>query len=632
MAIRPEPRTLGGLPVQIDYTARDYTSIRDELIRHIDSIMPNWTDRSPSDIGVSMLEAMAYLGDILSYNLDRVHNESYLATAQTEQAVSYILRLIGYSLAPPSPATVSIVVSTNLNNVVLPQGFVVSTSDESGETLEYQLKEDVLLPSAGRYAVSYDVSDAIRIYDDPLVITDDRLLFVAGRSITEDLAVSTGEPDQAYITSQGPACMSSDSSSPIRLFIGGVEWEGRTTFVGTESTSSVYVYRFLVDGGILITFGDGVLGAIPTISEIITVTYRINGGEDTNRAGVGTITSFSGVVGVESVYNINQPSGGTDRETLDHARKHGPLSLRAMDRCVTLQDFETMAINTPGGGIRTARAVRGISSIDVNVYVATEGVNPVPSGFWFSNLNSGYGTIGAVGRFLNLKKPIPTRLNVLAPTMVEVYVKANIYVYANVLRSTSEEEVDLALQRLFNSITDEFGQGLPLSAVHQAIENTRGVDYVDIVEMHKIPSIYVINGSQDALNTAIVSIFDLGQRVVAQAYEIIWLSTDEFKLKASKTGVIVDNLGIEQVFNRTETSSVYIYPANTPDNPDQELQFRLNFSFNQDLPNRSNIWGFSVDKFVGNITCEEHEILASPIQGDLRLSPSNINLSFLGGI
>lgn len=631
MAIRPEPKTLGGLPIQIDYTARDYTSIRNELIRHIDSIAPNWTDRSSSDIGVTLLEAMAYLGDILSYNLDRVHNESYLATAQTQQAVSYILRLIGYKMSPPAPATVSIVITTTQNNVLLPKGFAVKTSEDD-EILEYQLTEDVLLANAGRYAVSYDVNDAIRIFNDPAIITDDRLIFVAGRSITEQLAVSTGEADQAYLTSQAPACMSTDSSSPVRLFVGATEWESRTSFVGTEATDTVYVFDFLVDGGILITFGDGVLGAIPAIGEVISITYRINGGEETNRAGVGTITSFTALAGVSSVYNISQPSGGTDRETLDHARKHGPLSLRAMDRCVTLEDFETMAINTPGGGIRSARAIRGRSAIDVDVYVASQGDNPVPSGFWFSDLNNGYGTIGAVGRFLNQKKPIPTRLNILAPTMVEIYVQANIYVYANVLRSTSREEVDLSLQRLFNTITDEFGEGLPLSAVHQAIENTRGVDYVDIIQMYKKPKMRLLNGNQDAFDTAIVSFFDFGRNITAQSYELLWLSVDTFKLKGSETGPILTSSGSEQIFSTTETSSIYIYPTDTTNNPDQELQFKLNFVFNQDLPARGNIWTFSVSSYVGNINCEDHEILASPIGNNLRLNATNIDLNFLGGI
>jgi len=632
MAIRTEPKTLGGLPVQIDYTARDYTSIREELIRHIDSIAPNWTDRSPSDIGVTLLEAMSYMGDILSYNLDRVHNESYLATAQTQQAVSYILRLIGYSMSPPSPSIVSMVITTTQNNVILPEGFTVKTTDEDGELLEYQLTEEVNLAVAGRYAVSYDVNDAIRIYSDPNVITDDRLLFVAGRSITEELAISTGRADQAYLTSQGPACMSSDDSSPVRVFVGSTEWTSKSSFVGTESNDTVYTYRFLVDGLILIQFGDGVLGQIPTIGEIITITYRINGGEETNRAGAGTITSFTPISGISSVYNVNQPSGGTDRETLDHAKKHGPLSLRAMDRCVTLEDFEIMAINTPGGGIRSARAVRGRSSIDVDVYVASEGENPVPSGFWFSEINNGYGTIGAVGRWLDQKKPIPTRLNVLAPTMIEIYIEANIYVYANVLRATAREEVDLALQRLFNSITDNFGEGLPLSAVHQAIENTRGVDYVDIIEMHKTPKMRLLNGDQSAFDTAVVSFFDFGQNITEQEYELIWLGADTFKLKGSKTGYVLNSDGVQKVFTTTETCIVYIYPPNNVNNPDQELQFKINFSFTQDVPSRGNIWTFSVGVYAGNISCEDHEILASPLGLNLRLDPQTINLNFLGGI
>jgi hypothetical protein len=43
------------------------------------------------------------------------------------------------------------------------------------------------------------------------------------------------------------------------------------------------------------------------------------------------------------------------------------------------------------------------------------------------------------------------------------------------------------LQLLFNQITNDFGDGIPLSAILQAIENARGVDYVNASAFYRLP-------------------------------------------------------------------------------------------------------------------------------------------------
>ena len=78
MPLRNQPTSLGGLPIQIDYTTRDFDAIRNEMLTLANKLTPEWTDREPGDIGVTLIESMAYISDILSYQLDRVQNESYI--------------------------------------------------------------------------------------------------------------------------------------------------------------------------------------------------------------------------------------------------------------------------------------------------------------------------------------------------------------------------------------------------------------------------------------------------------------------------------------------------------------------------------------------------------------------------
>lgn len=633
MPLRNPTTSLGGLPIQIDYTARDYEAIRAELFKLARTLTPEWTDREPSDIGVTLIEAMSYVSDILSYQLDRVQNESYLASAQTREAVVNTLRLIGYELSPATPATVAMVIRTNLDDVTLPQGFTVSTEATNQlDALEYQLNEDVQLGVAGLYCVSYEQSKVTRVFGEPSAI-DDRLIFTAGQLVTEGIGVSNGNPDQVFLLPSSPVCLGVEGAESIRISINGDLYEARTSFIGTEPTDNVFTYRFLDTQEVLIKFGDGVNGRVPPVNGVILATYRIEGGEETNRAGVGSITQHDVVPGVVEVYNVNQPSGGSDPEDINTAKKRGPLTLRALDRCITLEDFETMALLTPGRGIRTARAVQGDSPLEVEVYVASQGDNPIPDGRWYQSLQNGYGTIGAVGRWLNSKKPIPTRLSILKPTAVNPYVEATIHVYPNLLRQTVEFDVDQALQVLFNQITEDFGEDIPMSAVIQSIENTRGVDYVNLTAFHRIPRIRFIEGNEDAFDGAVFSITDMSSQMKRQTYHIIWLNNDSYQLQRVGGQRVSDQNGVVETYAAGASYLISSYNDNPEENePSQEYQFNISVSTGLVTPGAGDMWEFSVDNYLGNIEASAHEIVVAPLQNDGRLNSSQFNLTYQGGI
>ena len=633
MPLRNQVTSLGGLPIQIDYTARDYESFLVEMLKVVSQLTPEWTDREPGDIGVTLLESMSYVADILSYQLDRVQNESYLATAQTREAVVNLLRLIGYELAPATPATVGMVIRTTEDNVTLPLGFSVRTEGtEQLDSLQYQLEEEVQLELAGLYCVSYEQAMVTRIFNEGSA-TDDRLVFVAGTKVDEGVGLSDGTADQRFILPSSPVCLGIGGSESIKIFVNGDEYFARESFIGTEPTDFVFVYRFLSTQEVIIQFGDGVNGRIPPAQGAIVASYRINGGEETNRAGVGSIVKFDTVQGVGEVYNVSQPSGGSDPEDISVAKKRGPLSLRALDRCVTLEDFETMAIKTPGRGVRTARAVKGDNPIEVEVYVATEGDNPIPDGRWYESTQNGWGTLGAVGRWLNQKKPVPTILSILAPTAVNPYLEATVHVFPNLLRQTVEFDVDLALQGLINQMTNEFGENIPLSAVIQVIENTRGVDFVNVTGFHRIPTLRFIAGNEDGFVGAGVTISEINSQMVRETYSVEWQNGNSYYLRAKNRGLVKDENGVPKLFASGAPGDVSYFNPNASSNElREEKQFNVLISTGNIAPSFGDFWEFSTDNYLGNIETQPYEIIVSPLRNDGRLNPSQINLTYVGGI
>lgn len=80
----------------IDYLARDYTALRRVMLDRLATLLPDWRDRNPADLLVTLVEAIAYRADELTYYQDAVATEAYLGTARTRVSVRRHARLLDY--------------------------------------------------------------------------------------------------------------------------------------------------------------------------------------------------------------------------------------------------------------------------------------------------------------------------------------------------------------------------------------------------------------------------------------------------------------------------------------------------------------------------------------------------------
>ncbi len=95
--VRPCPPEARTLP-PIDYLAKDYPTLRRLMLDRLSLTVPGWTERSPADVGITLVELLAYAGDQLSYRQDVVAGEAYLATARRRTSVRRHARLVDYRL------------------------------------------------------------------------------------------------------------------------------------------------------------------------------------------------------------------------------------------------------------------------------------------------------------------------------------------------------------------------------------------------------------------------------------------------------------------------------------------------------------------------------------------------------
>jgi hypothetical protein len=82
----------------INYLAKDYASFRQLILDRLAVTMPAWTETHVPDIGIALVEILAYVGDYLSYYQDAVGTEAYLDTARQRVSVRRHLRLLDYRM------------------------------------------------------------------------------------------------------------------------------------------------------------------------------------------------------------------------------------------------------------------------------------------------------------------------------------------------------------------------------------------------------------------------------------------------------------------------------------------------------------------------------------------------------
>jgi hypothetical protein len=126
---------------EINYLAKDFAGFRQLILDRLALIMPDWRERHVPDLGITLVELLAYAGDHLSYYQDAVATEAYLDTARRRISVRRHARLVDYQLHEGcnARAWVTLQVSSDLA-AFKPADFYLITDpgiSAQGHVLEY---------------------------------------------------------------------------------------------------------------------------------------------------------------------------------------------------------------------------------------------------------------------------------------------------------------------------------------------------------------------------------------------------------------------------------------------------------------------------------------------------------------
>jgi phage-related baseplate assembly protein len=219
---------------------------------------------------------------------------------------------------------------------------------------------------------------------------------------------------------------------------------------------------------------------------MITIKYRVGSGTAGNVLAE-TITVMRDIAAdihgnrvAVSVTNYAQASGGAEAESADHIRSWAPRYFETQERCVTQADYETTAMmfrDEDAGAIAKARAVVCERSGEANViryYVLSYAEDLDKLALASQPLKD------ALLAYVNQRKMLTDYVEIQDGTWRLVDVEGTLRITPGFNAGMVIERVEESLRSLMNAGNTQMGGKLRISDVYAAIDNTEGVESVEL--------------------------------------------------------------------------------------------------------------------------------------------------------
>jgi hypothetical protein len=348
--------------------------------------------------------------------------------------------------------------------ITIPEGAQISGSvifsDIVEEVLFTTTQEAVIPPavnnSFGKVSVVARHGEDISVRPENVATEEDG---ISG----EFLGTSDGLPNQKYVLSEVEVV-----TDDIVLYVQSGDlyepWQQVTNLIDYGPSDAVYSTELDENNFVSVVFGDGISGAIPNTLAGIKVSYYAGAGALGNIVpGVLTtleyIPNFSSeeLNSLSEFVSVGNPRstgiGGAEPEDNGSIRTNASLAIRALNRVVSLQDYESLALYVNNVGKANATAAVWTS---VTLYVApvrNEGDLDKFPGFDGANdeVTPEWETIQQnVVSYFEGKTLIGSTLQVFPPTYVPVTIDV---AYSKSLAYTSEQALDDVSRTILNEFS-----------------------------------------------------------------------------------------------------------------------------------------------------------------------------------
>ena len=317
------------LPRPVEFTNRDFDSMRARLVELARSAFPDWTDFDEANFGTLLLEMHAFVFDVLMYYTERLSRESFLATCVLRESVKKHTEQRGYRLRGATAARADVVLGLEkvpAGRVVIPRGTVIRT-EEITDAVRHQLLADV---------------EIARGADPPEIFGTTE----HSESWTERFSAEGRADFEIQLRQPGFLDGTAEVSSPDGAFV------EVSSFYGSSPADLHFVVKVDRDERARLIFGSGRNGKAP--AGTVTVSYKTGGGRSGRveatalRVVEGSFQDEFGTPVRVSVLNPAPSYGGADRESVAEGKRNAQRFQRAARASVNREDFEIHAESVKG--------------------------------------------------------------------------------------------------------------------------------------------------------------------------------------------------------------------------------------------------------------------------------------------
>jgi len=459
---------------RIDFSGLDFSTARRAIIEYIKTYYPDqFNDYVASNGIIMMTEIIASVVSKLSLRADILANEATLPTAKTERAVINHLALINQRIKRQTPAIIDIEMSVDVpltTDVEITPGIVFTANGPDNLPIYYEaykapgdFNSNIIIPAGKRGVIAWGIQ---------------------GRFAGPVKAISSGGANQVFeITDK--SILEDPISVMVSFGLEKVEWTVVKDPIERYGPNDKVVEVNFFDDNAIFRFGDDVTGSAPKSGSEIEFRYRTGGGIR-GRIGVGTIDTqrqitpnppANAAVSVR-FRNVSASSGGTDKETIEQAKKRAPRDFSVQGSIVTAGDYAIAATNfshpvfgSVSKAVATLRSSKNANLVEL--YVLAEGPDGIPTA-----PNAGL-KVG-LETYISDLNVFTDHVKVVDAKILPIDVEFNVVIDRNADASVIKQKVEAATTKFFDSSNWELGQGLYTSNLIEALESIDGVSYIDL--------------------------------------------------------------------------------------------------------------------------------------------------------
>ena len=407
----------------ISYLSKDFDSIKSDLIDYLQRYFPDdYRDFNDASGGMAIIELLAYIGDTMSFYIDRQTNEGFLDRAIEEKNIFSLAQNLGYKPKFARPAVVELSVSATFDDAtsgassfVLKKGSKVVTNYEPsvefetlndadfgasahrvttkvGTSTQYSITSVSAMAGSTR-TFSYKVNDAISFLK--LSLPDNNvteIVSVTASDGKEYFEVENLAQGQIFTGYKNTTSSSGDAAYILQYkripyrFTRHVSSNGTTSIIFGSGTTDLQDSEMIPNPEDFVlppTLRGSPSGFAPAVVDssnflktsglgyaprdvTLDIKYRYGGGNTTN-CGPRTLNTFvsrvvafktsgyansqptiaDNVLGTLSINNVNQATGGADREGRTAIRQNALQFFNSQNRAVTLEDYQVRVMSMP---------------------------------------------------------------------------------------------------------------------------------------------------------------------------------------------------------------------------------------------------------------------------------------------